>query len=193
MGCLVKSFAISLMAAAMLFAQERSPLTGSITGGLSIPVDDGDVFSTGFNVSGAAFYDIGQVSIGGKIGFDYHPLNDIGFDNYLFVNGVASDYVEMTGSSSYLSLLPAFRYYIPIAAQGRLFVESGLGLVVNFIDYSIDVFDETISGTEDETDIGFSIALGMDYKCFEIRPEFKVDFTEGDAIKMFSLVAGYAF
>ena len=177
----LKSILIVLTLFVIAHAGVQGHTGGSISGGVAIPAGE-SAYKIGMNFEGTVFGNINSyISAGAKIGFNRWSLKKIESYNS-----------EIKGYLIFLELLPLMRLKGPINENSCFFFELAAGLDIGIVSRSEEY--QTRSGTDSysEGNFGLSLATGFDIDKFEIKPEFKTVFTEGENSKWFALTIGIA-
>lgn len=111
------------------------------------------------------------VSIGGKVGFNRFSLKKI---------------PSVEGSLQFWELSPIVKVSFPIVSKIKYFLEPSAGLYLAFAELKVNQYSLSAS----DINFGLSFASGFDISIFEIKPGFKVVFTEGSASKWFTTSVG---
>ncbi|MBN1578418.1 MAG: outer membrane beta-barrel protein [Chitinispirillaceae bacterium] len=158
---------------------------GSITGGIALPVGEGsDAWKIGMNFEGTGYGNLnGFVSLGGKFGFNRWTPDDDAFQPG----------TEVDASLIYLELLPIVRINVPIAPDIKYFIEPGMGLYLGIARVSVSYMGYNIKDSDSEADFGMSFATGFDIYYFELKPQFKIVFTQAESTKWFAITLGLVF
>ncbi len=152
---------------------------GTISGGVAIATGEGsENMNTGYNI-GASFFaeSANSVTFGGHVAYNYWTI-DIP-DMF----GVSID-----ASISYIELLIISRINSVMNETTTFFFEPGAGLFIGTVSASV----MGMSDSESINDFGISLAGGFRINKFEIKPEYKIVFTEENSTKWFTITLGIA-
>ena len=156
----------------------------SFTGGIAKAIGDGsNEMKLGLNLEGTIYNKLNKiVYLGGKFGFNRWSIKDLGIIE-----------ADIEAHIAYLEFAGILRVNIPIVENVNFFFEPSPGLYVGIAKATVTYYGESRSDSDSETDFGLSLATGFDIYNFEIKPEFKIVFTEGESTKWFTITAGFNF
>lgn len=153
----------------MVMADQREVFTC----GMSKAVGEGsESWNIGLNFEATVYGELSKyVSIGGKVGYNRFSLKKI---------------PSVDGSLQFWELSPIAKVSFPIVSKIKCFLESSAGLYLTIGELKVDQY----LLSDSEINFGLSFASGFDISIFEIKPGFKVVFTEGSASKWFTTSVG---